>query len=180
MNVLVLALGILLADLPGFDARAFARYLQPGSGTIEGRLVVQLPDGALATRTNSPVLALPDTAYTKAWLSESARTIGSASPSPRANDDPPLPAVLDKYARGTHTDGDGYFHFRNLPDGRYVIRGRLTIAFPRTVGSEEERQTVYDYSYVWLVSDAIAVRGSMAPDVVFHIVARRNRVARTR
>ena len=168
------------AALPGFDAKPFAPYLRSGTGVIEGRLVVQLPDGALAARDRSPVLALPDTSYTSAWLQESADAIAhptGGNGGTGETSEPTLPDVLDRYARATHSDASGYFHFRNLPAGRYLLRGRLTVAFPRVVEKNDDRRTVYDYSFVWMQSDPVTVRGDVAPDVVFHIVARRDKVA---
>jgi hypothetical protein len=138
---------------------------------------VQLEGGALATRAHSPIVALPATAYTQAFMRQSAIALAHPRDDQQAQVELPLPQQLAPFARESQTDENGYFRLRKLPAGTYVVRGRLSVAFPRTVGAEDERKIVYDYSFVWLESDPVTVRARSTSNVTFHIAARRNKMS---
>ena len=176
---------------PAFDRAAYARYLRKGDEAAAGRLVVQLQNGALVAKNGASVLALPDSELARWWLAESAVAIRE-----RADDrifrEPALPQQLRPFVRYAVTDGDGNFRIGNLPRGRYIFRGRLSLAFPRTISDAPQSaapydvygdQTsvrrsivVFDYSIVWLDSFVVRVGTRPPDDIAFHLVARRDTV----
>ncbi len=175
---------------PAFDPSAFGQYLVRGHEVAVGRLAVSLPNGTLATKRGATVLVLPDSDYTRWWLTSSAAEIRDRAQAD-AFEDVELPARLRRFARYTSTDADGNFEFDHLPRGRYILRGRLSIAFPRAVVAQAtpnpyaaygydsaavRNPVVFDYSIVWLDSQSIRVGSGVPPDIAFHLVARRDRL----
>ncbi|MBD5657559.1 MAG: hypothetical protein IAI50_20615 [Candidatus Eremiobacteraeota bacterium] len=175
---------------PPFDPSAFGQYLIRGHEVAVGRLAVALSSGTLATKRGATILALPDSEYTRWWLTTSAAEIRDRAETD-SFDDVELPARLRRFARYTSTDADGNFELDKLPRGRYILRGRLSVAFPRAVvpqatanpyaaygydSAPVRNLVVFDYSIVWLDSQSIRVGSGPPPDIAFHLVARRDRL----
>ena len=173
---------------PPFDPRSFGQYLLRGHEAADGRLAIALPDGALVTKRGATVLVLPDSEYTRWWLTTSAAEIRDRSD---GFGDVEIPARLRRFARYVATDADGNFEFANLPRGRYIFRGRLSIAFPRAVSTlaspdpyaaygydapTGRTPVVFDYSIVWLDSQSVRIGAGAQAGITFHLVARRDRV----
>ncbi len=178
-------------DVP-FDASAYHHYRFPGPGLIAGSLAVQLQNNSVQTKAGAPVVALPDSPLTRAWLASSAKDIAAREPGPNEFDDPPIPDALQPFARGARAAEDGTFTFHRMPVGTFLLRGRLSIAFPRTIevpvassalgpqgqtiyGESATALQVFDYSYVWLDSNPVIVTATQTSNVTFQIVARRNK-----
>ena len=176
---------------PPFDPAAFRQYLGRGHEIAVGHLVVTLSDGTLVSKRGATVLALPDSAYTRWWLATSATGIRARS-SAGSFDDAPIPEQLKRFARYAVTGSAGDFEVDGLPRGRYLFRGRLSIAFPRAVvtpttpnpyaaygydnSSFQRNPVVFDYTVVWLDSASVRVGAGPPEDIAFHLVARRDRV----
>jgi hypothetical protein len=176
---------------PPFDPHAYGRYRMHGNEVAVGRLAISLPNGSLFTKRGATVLALPDSEYTRWWLTTSAAEIRDRSDG-GGFDDPELPERLRPFARYAATDADGNFEVAHLPRGRYIFRGRLSVAFPRAVSAQaspdpyaaynnygpalERNPVVFDYSIVWLDSQSVRVGADAPADIAFHLVARRDRV----
>lgn len=180
-----------LGQVPDFDPSALKQYLRRGNEVASGRLDVVLPDGSLVAKRGATVLALPDAPYTRWWLTTSAAEIRDRSGESVA--DVALPQRLRPFARYAVTDADGNFEVGGLPRGRYLFRGRLSLAFPRSVRVTPTADpyapyepdmppppaaVVFDYSVVWLDSRAVRVGSGASDDIAFHLVARRDRVDR--
>ncbi|MBD5635627.1 MAG: hypothetical protein IAI49_14215 [Candidatus Eremiobacteraeota bacterium] len=175
---------------PPFDPHAYGRYRVRGNEVAVGRLAIALPSGSLVTKRGATVLALPDSEYTRWWLTTSAEEIRDR-PESAGFDDPELPERLRPFARYAATDADGNFEVAHLPRGRYIFRGRLSVAFPRAVAVQASADpygaygygpalarnpVVFDYSIVWLDSQAVRVGADASAGIAFHLVARRDRV----
>jgi hypothetical protein len=176
---------------PAFDPAAYGQYRRKGHEVGIGRLVVQLENGAVVAKTGASVLALPDSQYARWWLSASAAEIRDQSAEGEFTD-PQVPPRLRPFARYAATDGAGNFEMAGLPRGRYIFRGRLSVAFPRAITAasqtpapydvygdqtEVRRATVvFDYSVLWLDSQVVRIEDHRRDDIAFHLVARRDSV----
>ncbi|MBD5655578.1 MAG: hypothetical protein IAI50_10445 [Candidatus Eremiobacteraeota bacterium] len=174
---------------PAFDPSAYGQYLRRGHEVAVGKLTVLLPNGTNVAKRGATVMALPDAPYTRWWLTSSAQTIRERDAQSFA--DVALPERLRRFAHYAVTDADGNFEVADLPRGRYIFRGRLSVAFPRAIAAVQtpdpyaaygatqplqRNSVVFDYSVVWLDSQSVRVGDGHADDVAFHLVARRDRV----
>jgi hypothetical protein len=183
------------AALPAFDARDFANYVRSGPYEIQSTFAISLPGDETRSKAGIVVAAYPDRPYTRAWLRSSAQEIAERAHGPHEFDDPAPPAPLARYRHVATTDADGAFVIRGLTAGSYVIRGRLSVAFPRQVSvlhavregdangipidsQQVEDETLVDYSYIWLEATSIGVGKHFEPEVYLHVVARRNKSAK--
>ncbi len=181
--------------LPPFDAHEFANYARSGPYEIESTFAISLPGDQTRSRAGIVVAAYPDLPYTRAWLRTSAQEIADRAHGPHEFDDPPPPAPLVRYRHVATTDADGAFVIRGLTAGSYVIRGRLSVAFPRVVSvlhtvqegsangvpmnsQQVDDETLVDYSYIWLEATSIGVGKHFEPQVYLHVAARRNKIAK--
>jgi hypothetical protein len=174
---------------PAFDPSAYGQYLRRGHEVAVGKLTVLLPNGTNVAKRGATVMALPDAPYTRWWLTSSAQTIRERNVQSFA--DVALPERLRAFAHYAVTDADGNFEVTDLPRGRYIFRGRLSVAFPRAVAAvqtpdpyaaygaaqpPERNPVVFDYSVIWLDSQSIRIGIGHADEIAFHFVARRDRV----
>jgi hypothetical protein len=125
-------------DVP-FDASAYHHYRFPGPGLIAGSLAVQLQNNSVQTKAGAPVVALPDSPLTRAWLASSAKDIAAREPGPNEFDDPPIPDALQPFARGARAAEDGTFTFHRMPVGTND-RGSGCVVRARAAGSDDLRR----------------------------------------
>jgi hypothetical protein len=190
-------IGTLAASIVCCAAPALAGQSSPndwsknsGHGVIEGKLAVRTTSGGLATKRGADVVLLPYSTQTRIYLQHVAAALNARRPADGV-DDPPLDPTLAPFARRQRARDDGSFRFTNLPQGTWIVHGRLSVGFPRIVyvtapssvtvdgqtisGNEERRAYVYDYTFAWLDSQPITVRGNDTREAAFQLVARINR-----
>lgn len=164
---------------------------------IDGFLSVAVPGGDLRSKAGVVVSAFPDGPAVRAWLAASAREIAGRARGPGEFDDPAPPPELAALRRTAVTDAFGAFAVTGVAPGTWLLRGRLRIAFPRTVGvvrevpvrvaggaTEQEADVRYealtDVSYVWLDSAPVRVGPAPFARAAFRVVARRDALAKVR
>ena len=161
-----------------------------GRATITGRLAVRTPDGRTMAKNGADVLLLPYSTRTRLYLARTAQQLAARTVQDGVTT-PELDPDLAPYARRMRSAGDGSFRFANVPQGTWVVRGRLSVAFPRIVfvgvpaavdvngqalaGTEMRRALVFDYTFAWFDSDPVTVRDDQTRDVALHVVARIDR-----
>jgi hypothetical protein len=180
-------------DGMAFDPRDFAAYARTGPYEIQSTIAIAEPGGETRSRAGVVVSAYPDRPFTRAWLRASAQAIALRGHGPAEFDDPPPPAQLVRYRHTATTDEDGAFVIRGLTAGSWALRGLLSIAFPRAVSylrstpvgyangapvvaQEVVNETVSDFSFLWLDATSVGVGLHFVPQVYFHVVARRNKL----
>jgi hypothetical protein len=105
---------------PAFPEAEYAALSKIGSATVTGQAFLKTRGGDVKTGAGNTVYITPATSYSTFSYNQrdSYQSIEPADPR------------LAEYTRETIADGSGRFTFKNLPDGDYFLKARVTWEVP--------------------------------------------------
>jgi len=122
----VIALGCLDScsqkQVPMFDWNEYARFARQGDGHIQGFVCVRTEHGGMVLGSDMYVYLNPVTTLSKDWFERVVRPNSWAkSGGPDSNSGVSPGGHSAEFLKVVTSDKNGWFEFRNLPPGEYLI-----------------------------------------------------------
>ena len=96
------------------QAGELAKFMNPGTSTIQGQAFMKTRGGSVIYGAGSRVYLVPNTGYTTS----------------RGSFDVTSDPALSKYTRQTKADATGNFEFLKIPEGKYIVISEVTWDVP--------------------------------------------------
>jgi hypothetical protein len=117
-----------------FDAAEYRPYAASGTASIGGQAYLRLEDGRAIFAAGDEIRLIPSTPYTREFVEK--KVVGA-----QIVDN--IDARLDSVTRRAWGDGTGFFDFRDLPAGEYILLCEIDWEEPGPYGSTSSKHTVY-------------------------------------
>lgn len=105
---------------PPFPEAEYAALSRTGSATVSGQAFLKTRGGDVKTGAGNAVYMVPVTSYSIFAYDNRDAYAGLTQPDPR----------MSGFTRETIADASGRFSFKNVPDGNYYIKARVTWEVP--------------------------------------------------